>query len=316
MARIRSLKPETASDKKLASVSRDARYTFLLLISQADDDGLFRAEGRQLLGALYPFDDDVTPTVLEVWLAELVRIGALRWRETRDGVRVGELVNWSRHQLIKNRSKPFLLTQLVPVSEKEPEPSGAPTESLPPVSVESGGAESRVLSLESGVLSPENTTATQSAAPADEDVSRETTEPENDEARKRREHFEDGQIMVAIRRHLYAPDGKPPAGWDEGREFTIMRRLRKAGKSTEQIITAIEGLIPLSQDGHHDYMLGKKTLRLLITENGCLDGFNEAEDAYYKQGQTTKRPKGFRRQANDPVGIGELVAALPQRRPA
>lgn len=153
MARIRTLKPETATDRKLATVSRDARYTFILLISQADDDGLIRAEERQLLGNLYPYDADVTTEMLETWLAELVAIGVLRWRHTVDGVRVAHIVNWKRHQVIKNRSKPFLLTQLSDGQEELPGLSADPTEDVSRDNGGAGGAESRVLSPESRVLS-------------------------------------------------------------------------------------------------------------------------------------------------------------------
>jgi hypothetical protein len=60
MARIRSLKPELADDAKLAGVSISARYSFVLLISKADDDGLIPGAHRQLLGLLYPHNEDVT----------------------------------------------------------------------------------------------------------------------------------------------------------------------------------------------------------------------------------------------------------------
>lgn len=155
MARIRSLKPETASDRKLAGASRDARYTFVLLISQADDDGLLRAEPRQLLGALYPFDEDVDSATLETWLAELQAIGAICYRRTRDGVRVVELVNWAKHQIIKNRSKPFLLLQLDGQCTSPPTQSSVgSTETLRRPATDPGGAESRVLSLEPRVSTP------------------------------------------------------------------------------------------------------------------------------------------------------------------
>lgn len=155
MPRIRTVKPELASDRKLASVSIFARYAFVLLISQADDDGLLRAEPRQLLGSLYPHDPTVTEEILEVWLNELIGSGMARWRYTRDGMRVVEVVNWSRHQCIKNRSKPFLLNQLTEATEPPLSRSSVdPTETLPPSYGDSGGAESRVLSLESRALCP------------------------------------------------------------------------------------------------------------------------------------------------------------------
>jgi hypothetical protein len=113
MARIRSLKPELADDAKLAGVSISARYSFVLLISKADDDGLIPGAHRQLLGLLYPHNEDVTVARLLEWLEELVAIGVVRWRVTRDRVPVVELVNWSKHQRIDNKGRNTLRGMLL-----------------------------------------------------------------------------------------------------------------------------------------------------------------------------------------------------------
>lgn len=115
MARIRTIKPEMASDVKLARLSRDSRYTFVLIISQADDYGLLLGNPRQLLGTLYPHDEDVSVPLLGGWLAELVRAKLVRWRETKDGAPVLEVVNWQRHQKVDKPAKPFLLERLLPL---------------------------------------------------------------------------------------------------------------------------------------------------------------------------------------------------------
>jgi hypothetical protein len=94
-----------ADDAKLASVSITARYTFVLLISKSDDDGLVPGAHRQLLGLLYPHNEDVTVAYLLEWLEELATIGVVRWRVTRDRVPVVELVNWSKHQRIDNKGR-------------------------------------------------------------------------------------------------------------------------------------------------------------------------------------------------------------------
>lgn len=110
----------------------------------------------------------------------------------------------------------------------------------------------------------------------------------------------DGQIMAAIREHLYAPDGKPPEGWVEGREFSIMRQLRKLGKSGTQILAVVEGLGELRRDGRVDWLKGKATLRAVYnSKTGCLDMWGQAEDAYYKLGmkmgeQKKSSPKDVR----------------------
>lgn len=105
MPRIRSIKPEIVSDVALAKVSIPARYTFVLLISQADDIGLIAGAHRQLLGNLFPLDDAVSIGTLLTWLEELVSVGLLRWLATRDGVPVLQIVKWAKHQRIDNAGR-------------------------------------------------------------------------------------------------------------------------------------------------------------------------------------------------------------------
>lgn len=125
MPRIRTLKPEIVSDAKLASVSRDARLTFVYAITQADDAGLLPGAHRQILGALYPLDDDVTMPILLGWIEELVDAGLVRWRQTRDGVPVLELVQWRKHQRIDNAGRSQLGALLVdPGAAPDSPPAG------------------------------------------------------------------------------------------------------------------------------------------------------------------------------------------------
>jgi hypothetical protein len=120
--RIRTIKPELPQDVKLASVSRDARYTFVLLITQADDEGLIPGAHRQLLGLLYPHDEDVTTAQLLIWVEELVSMGAVRWRSTVDGAPILELANWAKHQRVDNKGRSQLSGFLVPLAESRREP--------------------------------------------------------------------------------------------------------------------------------------------------------------------------------------------------
>lgn len=131
MARIRSLKPELPSSKKLAAASIAARYTFILLITQADDEGFVRAEPRQLLGALYPHDESVTADDLEGWILELARCTSVRLRWTTDGARVIQVLGWEEHQAIKNPGKPKISPTLLPLSDDSPESLGIIPSALP-----------------------------------------------------------------------------------------------------------------------------------------------------------------------------------------
>jgi len=136
MARIRTIKPELPHDAGLARVSREARYTFLLLLTQADDQGFFRACPRTLVGELYPHDEDVSEVIVVGWLDALLRNGQLRCWGTTDGL-VGEIVNFTKHQRVDHPSRSFLASL-----SREPRESFAKGVSSP---------ESRVLNLESRV---------------------------------------------------------------------------------------------------------------------------------------------------------------------
>jgi hypothetical protein len=116
MARIRSIKPEMPADEKLALCARDARLTFVYLITQADDEGLLLAKPRQLMGALFPHDEDVTDDALQSWVDALVAVGVVRKRRTRDGSPVLQLVNW-RHQKIDRKTPSKILPLLEPLAE-------------------------------------------------------------------------------------------------------------------------------------------------------------------------------------------------------
>lgn len=137
MARIRTVKPEIRDDVKLAKVSRDARLTFVYLITAADDDGLVLAAPRKLVGDLFPHDEDITPAMVRAWCDELAAIGAVRWRETKDGQPVIQICNWDRHQNIKHRAKPVLALLLVAMPsapEAVPSVSGQSPEGVPSLS--------------------------------------------------------------------------------------------------------------------------------------------------------------------------------------
>lgn len=138
MARIRSLKPEITGDEKLAKVSRDARLTFVYLITQSDDYGLQFGGTRRLLGALYPVDDTVTGETLTAWLDELAAVGVIRYRVTTQGAPVIEIVNWRAHQKVDKPGKPTIRDQLAEVSPN-------PRETLAEVPRESPPADHRIV---------------------------------------------------------------------------------------------------------------------------------------------------------------------------
>lgn len=105
MARIRTIKPEFWSSPTLASVSRDARLTFVGLWNHADDYGRCEAIPRSLLGDLYPFDQDVTEDDVVRWVDELASAGLVQLYERRRRHYL-YVVGWDEHQRIDRPSQP------------------------------------------------------------------------------------------------------------------------------------------------------------------------------------------------------------------
>lgn len=250
MPRIRALKPETPQDEKLASVSREARLTFLYSLTLADDDGLFRANPRQLLGQLYPFDGDVSEPQLAGWIQQLVGIGLLKWRETKDGAPVLEICNFSKHQHITKRSKSFLLNQLVdrPVT----------VEKIPVTPEKNSVRSLEVLKSRSPeVLSPETLRDTSPETQQNEVLLSTTGSTPSPLAEPAAGDTWGGvakRLRVAIETHL-AP--RHPEGWDLRRDMSLAKAALKHGLLPDEVEAAIRGLPKLVE--------GTLTLRLLYS---------------------------------------------------
>lgn len=115
--RIRTLKPDIWQDRHLGRLPVGARLLFIGIITQADDEGRFRAELPLLRAAVFPFDDSIAGDTgalpglfaeLDIagWLALLEqagrtseRPGLVRLYEVK-GERFGDLPTWSSHQRI------------------------------------------------------------------------------------------------------------------------------------------------------------------------------------------------------------------------
>jgi hypothetical protein len=115
--RIRTLKPDIWQDRHLGRLPVGARLLFIGIITQADDEGRFRAELPLLRAAIFPFDDVIAGdsgslpglfAELDIagWLGLLEqagrtseRPGLIRLYEVR-GERFGDLPTWSMHQRI------------------------------------------------------------------------------------------------------------------------------------------------------------------------------------------------------------------------
>lgn len=104
--RIRTLKPELAQDDDLGPISRDARYTFIGLITMADDEGRLRAQPAIILGHWFAYDTDA-PRKLAGWLDEIEACGRIV-RYAHEGRRYIAIRHFKRHQQI-NKPTPSKL---------------------------------------------------------------------------------------------------------------------------------------------------------------------------------------------------------------
>jgi hypothetical protein len=91
----------------MASISRDARLTFIGLWTYVDDQGRGRDEPRLLKAALWPLDDDVLAAHVDLHLADLVEAGLIE-RYAVDGQRYLAVRNWAEHQKIDRPTKETL----------------------------------------------------------------------------------------------------------------------------------------------------------------------------------------------------------------
>lgn len=101
MARIRTVKPEFWSHPKTAVVCREARLLFLGLLNESDDEGRMRYSAKRLAGVLFPFDEDVTPEVIDGWVAQLVA-GSLAIRYDVEGASYLAVPGFTEHQRISH----------------------------------------------------------------------------------------------------------------------------------------------------------------------------------------------------------------------
>lgn len=108
MARIRTIKPSYFTDARLArDLPRDARLFYPGLWTEADDEGRFHAHPRRLLGAIFPYEEDLTPEDVERWLRILEETGRCVLYEV-DGELYGQLTRFAKHQSV-NRPTPSKL---------------------------------------------------------------------------------------------------------------------------------------------------------------------------------------------------------------
>lgn len=126
MSRIRSIKPSTFSSPTLAKVSIPARYLFVGLWTEADDEGRLFGSPKRIAGAIFPHDEKVTPAKVSRWIRELLGIDAVRRYVVAD-VEYLWIPEFLTHQKISHPTASSL-----PVPDALPTDSGTAPEILRP----------------------------------------------------------------------------------------------------------------------------------------------------------------------------------------
>jgi len=103
MARTRTIKPEFWSDEKLATLSLQARLTYIGLWTLSDDYGVVKGHPAWLKNSIFPYDD-IPLDRFESWLTELEGIGRIV-PFAADGEKFYCIRNFRRHQLINRPSQ-------------------------------------------------------------------------------------------------------------------------------------------------------------------------------------------------------------------
>lgn len=129
--RIRSVKPEFWPHRMHKTLSEPAALLALALLNLADDEGRFEADAEAIKSRLFTYRTLSKP--VEECLQELARkpvMWILLYHAEIDGepVRIGQIVNFKRHQVINK----FKVSQLPPPPRKKlPDDSGSDTAALP-----------------------------------------------------------------------------------------------------------------------------------------------------------------------------------------
>lgn len=101
MARIRSVKPNLFSSYSMAKLPIEARYLFVGLFCEADDEGQLIDSPKKIAGAIFPHDEKVTERKVNGWLDNLHEVGSII-RYTVEGNRFIAMPEWLTHQRVSH----------------------------------------------------------------------------------------------------------------------------------------------------------------------------------------------------------------------
>lgn len=109
MARIRTLKPEHRSHRKVGRLPDSAYRLWVSMILEADDHGRLVCDTAQLRAVTWPYYHKITVQHVEALLGCLVETRLVRCYEV-DGVRYADFPSWTDHQRIAHPTESKLPT--------------------------------------------------------------------------------------------------------------------------------------------------------------------------------------------------------------
>ena len=101
----RIIKESVRESESVDGLSPQAEVTFYRLITYADDYGLFKADPKLLIAALYPLKHFKIEQMTK-WMDELGTSGMVTYYKS-DGKCYGKFITWEEHQQVRNKKSRF-----------------------------------------------------------------------------------------------------------------------------------------------------------------------------------------------------------------
>ena len=99
MPRIRTLKPEAMTHRKVGRLPDRAFRLWIAMLTQADDDGRLVADARQLRLVAFGYHERVAVKHVDAALLEIAKAGLIRLY-SNGGIEYADFPSWHDHQTV------------------------------------------------------------------------------------------------------------------------------------------------------------------------------------------------------------------------
>jgi len=296
--RARWLKPEFFRDRKMSKAGPVAALVYQSLWVIADDGGTAACDPERLKGEMFYGWEAVGVDEIKEALRNLLTLKRIEFCRGSDEL-FCRMLTWDRHQKVHKPSKFRYCEQYEDFRETVPDWCGTDhalhQEAPPPRLLDPKTRRLLETQLHGGAS-----------------------------RRTRTDKGTDGgvptfsELMGLVRKHLYVPDGRPPAGWAEPRDGSILKQLLKR-RGARDVAIAIEGVAVVrdfpgvyadavnwqDHDGRSTLPPhAKTTLKALYgSRSGVLPMFSIATHAYWKRANSRSDAEAMQ----SPQLIGDVV---------